>query len=68
MTDGQVSWWAGAIASLRSGSSELRVQVLGDEIIVILPATSYGLPTTSRRTQRTFWSRISCRRLIGEPR
>ena len=26
-----------------STSSELRVEVLGDEIIVILPATSYGV-------------------------
>jgi hypothetical protein len=26
-----------------SGSSKLRVEVLGDEIIVILPATSYGV-------------------------
>lgn len=26
-----------------SGPSELRVEVLGDEIIVILPATSYGV-------------------------
>ena len=33
----------GAVASVRSGSSELRVEVLGDEIIVILPATSYGV-------------------------
>jgi hypothetical protein len=27
----------------RSVSSELRLEVLGDEIIVILPATSYGV-------------------------
>ena len=42
-TGSEVSWRAGAIASVRSGSSELRVEVLGDEIIVILPATSYGV-------------------------
>ena len=42
-TGSEVSWRAGAIASVRSGSSELRVEVLGDEIIVILPSTSYGV-------------------------
>jgi len=42
-TGAEVSRRAGAIASVRSGSSELRVEVLGDEIIVILPATSYGV-------------------------
>ncbi|MGB6195391.1 MAG: hypothetical protein WBF49_03505 [Methyloceanibacter sp.] len=43
MTGSEVGRRAGAIAPVRSGSSELRVEVLGDEIIVILPATSYGV-------------------------
>ena len=43
ITGAKVGRRAGVIASGRSGSSELRVEVLGDEIIVILPATSYGV-------------------------
>ena len=43
MTGSEVGRRAGVIASVRSGSGELRVEVLGDEIIVILPATSYGV-------------------------
>ena len=43
ITGAKVSRRAGVIASGRSASSELRVEVLGDEIIVILPATSYGV-------------------------
>ena len=43
ITAAKVGRRAGVIASGRSDSSELRVEVLGDEIIVILPATSYGV-------------------------
>ena len=43
ITASKVGRRAGVAASVRSGSSELRVEVLGDEIIVILPATSYGV-------------------------
>ena len=43
MPGSKVGRRAAAVASVRSGSSELRVEVLGDEILVILPATSYGV-------------------------
>lgn len=43
MTSSEIDRRAFAIASTRSCPSELRVEVLGDKIIVILPATSYGV-------------------------
>ena len=43
MSESEGGRQAFALASTKSGPSELRVEVLGDEVIIILPATSYGV-------------------------
>ena len=63
ITASKVGRRAGVAASVRSGSSELRVEVLGDEIIVILPATSYGItyykpPNSAQLLVKNYLSKI----------
>ena len=43
MSESEGGRQAFALASTKSGPSEIRVEVLGDEVIIILPATSYGV-------------------------
>ena len=43
MSESEGGRQAFVLASTKSGPSELRVEVLGDEVIIILPDTSYGV-------------------------